>query len=134
MIPDIEALTRTYLDARPEISGMSARVTGETPRSTAQPWVRITQLDPKAVTPNAEERLVNFMVQLDCYAGEGGQAEASLLTRRVRQALTEMRLTTHSGAVVSDVQFGSCPRLPDTDFEPTRQRYVLTAMIYAHWI
>lgn len=134
MIPSIEELVTTYLVARDDVN---AAIVGRTPDSVSEPWVKVTSLDPKPITPNADEHFLNFMVQFDCYAGEAvgrdlGQETADLLTRSVRFALKEMRLASHTGAVVTDVDFTSCPRIPDLDFEPPMERYALTAEIYAH--
>jgi hypothetical protein len=135
VIPDAEAVATAYLSGRPEIQALGARVVGETPRSTADPWVRITQLDPRSADGGITDHLIACLIQFDCYAGDlqdGAHAEASLLTRTVRQALVEMNRATHSGAVVTGADIGSCPRLPDENFEPARERYSLTATLYMH--
>lgn len=132
MIPDFEALLFTYLKNRTEIQQLGAQIVPVTPSSTADPWVRVTQLDADSAQPHIDH-VVGCMVQLDCYAAaDGGQEEASELTRRVREALRVMRFSSHSGAVITDAQFLSCPRLPDEDFEPARERYALTAIVYGH--
>lgn len=134
MIPSIERIAIAYLNARDDVE---AEVVTDTPDDTGPSWVRVSQIDPKILTPNADEHFGNYMIQFDCYAGKDagkneGQEVADLLTRTVRAALKDMRNHTHTGAVVTDVDFTSCPRLPDGDFEPAMERYALTAEIFAH--
>ncbi len=129
-IPDIEAALTTYLKNRPSLDELSARVVATTPSNTEAPWVRIIQLDAKAV--GGLEHLVDWLVQLDCYAGSGGQKEASALTRAVRSELAAMPEVGATGLVVTCVRFLSCPRIEDTDFEPARQRFSLTTAIWGH--
>jgi hypothetical protein len=98
--------------------------------------VRVTQLDGADVSN--VEHLIDYLVQFDCYAGKDamddhvGQAEASLLARTVRAVLKAAKGQTIGGAVISSVRFQGMPRIPDPDFEPARERYVLTATIHMH--
>lgn len=129
MIPDVEKVLTTYL--QPKVTGLGAKVRGRTPSSTAAPWVRLSVLDAPARDP---DHLVGAMVQLDCYAGsDGGQEEASLLARTVRAALQSSTIAgTHDGAVVTGAALSSYLRNPDQVFEPARERYILTAMVWVH--
>lgn len=137
MLPSMEAVVGTYLNSLPEIAALGAQAVGTTPRETDQPWVLVTSMNPQSLTVDADDHFVNHMIQLDCYAGRNNnesaaqQDEADRLTRTVREALKNMRTATLP-VVVSTVSFPSCPRLPDSDFEPARQRYSLTAEVYAH--
>jgi hypothetical protein len=100
------------------------------------PWVRVTQLDGTDI--GGLEHLIDYLVQLDCYAGKDamddhvGQAEASLLARTVRAVLKAAKGQTIGDAVITNVGFQGMPRIPDPDFEPARERYVLTATIHLH--
>jgi hypothetical protein len=129
---DIEAILTTYLQAR-----TGKRIVGTTPSDISTPWVRLTQLDAPPVDPEAE-RLIAYMVQLDCFAGEhpvssAGQAEASEIARAVRAALAAAKGTIQGGAAITDVRFVSGPsRIPDTTLEPARERFALTVSVYAH--
>lgn len=132
LIPDIEAITTAYLDAHPDVS---VRIVGTSPSSRTSPWVRVTQLDAPKEPASTPEHLIGYLVQLDCYAGvdgPAGQGPASLLARTVRSALLEMPDSSHDGAAVTAVRVISCPRVPDVDFEPARERYILTVQIFAH--
>jgi hypothetical protein len=132
VIPDGEKITGKFLRERPAMTNLGARVVGKTPEDTSTPWVRLTQLDAKSVGGHRSDHLVEFYFQLDCYAGEeGGQPEASLLTRTVREELTQrMVAASHTGAVVTGVDVRSAPRIPDRDWEPARERFVMTVLIW----
>lgn len=126
MIPDIEAVLVSYLSPL-----IGVTVSTETPNDTSAQWVKVTQLDAQDATGNTEH-LIDYMVQLDCYAGaDEGSVEASGLAREVRSMLATM-FQRVSDPVISRVQFLSMPRIPDTDFEPARQRYALTVSVRAH--
>lgn len=132
-IPDIEAPLTSYLKAQQSIIDLEARVLEKTPSNIERPWVRIVQLDAKAVGGSRSDHLIDWMVQFDCYAGkDGGHREASALTRAVRAELVALHEREAEGVVVTGVEILSCPRIEDTDFEPARQRFSLTATIWGH--
>jgi hypothetical protein len=132
VIPDAEKIVGRYLREHPDLVALGARVVSKTPDNVATGWVRVSQLDDPAVGGRRSDHLIEFMLQLDCYAGAtGGQPEASLLNRTVRQALTDMP-GEHYRAVVTGVQHLSAPRLPDSDFEPARERYARTVLVWMH--
>jgi hypothetical protein len=136
VIPDCEALVGGWLREHPDIAALGARVAGSTPRSMTAPWVRVTQL--AAPDVSGVEHLIDYTLQLECYAGEdaqaahAGQAEASLLSRRVRAVLKGMEGVQADGVVVTRVVFSGDARLPDNALEPARERYVLTAEVMLH--
>lgn len=138
VIPDCEALAGGWLREHPDIAAMGARVAGSTPRSMTAPWVRVTQLVATDSASSGIEHLIDYTLQLECYAGEAaqsaftGQAEASLLSRRVRAVLKGMEGVQADGVVVTRVAFSGDARLPDTALEPARERYVLTAEVMLH--
>lgn len=136
MIPDAEKVVSGYLRAHDDIVALDGRVVATTPSEKsggiARPWIRVTQLDDRAVNDSRSDHLIEFMLQLDIYAGStGGQPEASLLNRTVRQALRDMP-GEHDDAVVTGVRFVSALRLPDSDIEPARERYVRTVICWMH--
>lgn len=138
MIPFAEEIVSTYLRQHENVEALDARVAGQTPPNQSRPWVRVTLLDAANVSSTAQaEHLVDFMLQLDCYAGKvateahEGQAEASLLARTVRAALVEMP-GADLDAIVTSVTFSGMARIPDPSFEPARERVVLTASVVAH--
>lgn len=136
LTPDIEAVAVAYLTSHPDVAAIVGNeVTTRKPQSTSRPWVQINQIDDAPVDGSHALRLVSVVLQLDCYAGsrkDGGQEEAKLLALTVRAALHAMPDATLSDAVVTGVTFPSMPRIRDTDFEPARERYALTAVVYAH--
>lgn len=133
LIPDIEAVMTGYLKGCAPIAELGARIVGKMPSETAKPWVRITLLDPKAVDDSRSDHLIDWMVQFDCYAGStGGQGEASLLMRTVRRELRLLYEREAEGAVITGVRFLSAPRQEDTNFEPARTFFPLTATIWGH--
>lgn len=135
MIPDGEAVVSTYLRAHPDVEALGARVAGRTPSSISRPWVRLTQLDATNDPTVRPEHIINFMFQLDCYAGsdhDTAQAEASLLGRTVRDVLDRMPEEYQGPETISKVRFVSMPRTPDVGLEPARERVILTATVWMH--
>lgn len=130
-----EAIVASYLREHAGVKALGARVVGEPPDgdNRVKPWVQIVQQDASNRTRiNRAEHLVAYWLQLDCYAGAtGGQGEARLLMATVRAALVALPRVTLEDAVVTDVEILSNPRIPDTDMEPARQRYIIDCEIYA---
>lgn len=128
MIPDAERLVGEYLRAHPDVT---ARVVGRTPGKNASDpaWIRLTQLDAADDPTSGQEHLIGYLLQLDIYAG--GQPEVWTLARAVRAALHAMP-GTHGDIVITAVRFTGMARIPDQDFEPARERVVLTTTVYAH--
>lgn len=136
MIVDIEKLTSKYLRADPDIIAIGTRIRAVTPAAqsggTAEPWTRLTMLDAQSATRSRADHLIDYMVQADVYAGStGGQPEALTHARTVREVLHRMP-GLHPDGVVTSVRFTGMIRLPDGDFEPARERVVITAEIIAH--
>jgi hypothetical protein len=135
VIPDGEALVIGWLDGHDDVQALDAQIVSQTPDEDdrAQPWVRVTQLDATPEANSRPEHLIEFMLQFDCYTGATNlQEDASTLNRTVRAALKDLEGRTVDGAVVTCVRVTSNFRLPDTDLEAARERYVLTADVYAH--
>lgn len=129
LIPDSERLVYDYLSAHGSVSALGTRFVGRTPRATGAPWVRITLLDARqAARPT--DHLTDFLLQFDIYAGS--QAQVVTHANTIRAALLDMQGGIHSGSVVTDVRFAGMFRTPDTDFEPARERVILTASVFAH--
>ena len=134
-IPDIEMVIGDYLRESQAILDLDARVGGELPKSFTRPWIRLTQLDATNATNSEVERLISFLVQLDCYAGsdpQGGQAQAVGLGRAARALLIAAQKQTLDGVVITAVEVRSHARITDLDFTPARERTVLTVEIWAH--
>lgn len=135
-ILDLEQITGTYLRAHPDIVALDARVAGQLPKTFTKPWVRVTQIDALNATDNLRaEHLVSYLMQLDCYAGaetDNAQSQASTLGRTVRGVLVDMQDQTLDGAVITGCAVRNDARLPDLDFDPPRERRVLTMEIWAH--
>jgi len=135
-ILDLEKITGDYLRNDPDVTALGARVSGEIPKTFKNPWVRITQVDALNATGTPDvEHLVSYLLQYDAWAGEetdNQQAQASTLGRTVRAALVGMQGQTLQGAVVTGVEVRNDARVPDQDFDPPRQRRVLTVEIWAH--
>jgi len=140
VIPDVEVLAGAWLREHPDIQAFDARVAGRTPSPAAQrkPWIRLTQFDANDDEVASIEHLIDYLLQLDCYAGEDamkahtGQAEASALARAARAVLKAQQGRARDGVVISKVTFQGMPRIPDADFEPARERVILTATIRLH--
>lgn len=128
MIVDAERLISDHLRETTD-----HRIVGRTPKDRAEPWVRVTQINAPSDPTSQVDHLVAFYLQFDCYAGaEGGQPEASLLAREIREALNEAPITDFDGAVVSSVKINGASRIPDDAIEPARERFILTSTIHMH--
>lgn len=142
MIQDLERIVSDYLRELPAVATLSTRIVGKTPtrdtRGTRDSWVRVTQLAAPDVTGGAPDHLIAYVLQFDCYAGDDegggphGQPEATQLGRTVRVALREMEATTQDGVVVTEVRITGHLRSPDPEFQPARERVIVTAEIRAH--
>lgn len=138
LIPEADALVAGWLRAHPAIVDLDANVAGTLPDTITRPWIRITSFGPDDDAASRLEHLLDFFLQLDCYAGAAatrageGQGEASALARTARAVLKAMQGQTADGVVVTQVRFGGMPRIPDTDFEPARERYVLDVFVRMH--
>jgi Protein of unknown function (DUF3168) len=129
VIPDMELIVTAYLKGE-----TGERIVAEPPSNLDTPWVRLTLLDAANEAASRHDHLLAHMLQLECYAGStknGAQAEAHDLCVAVREALGQME-GEHGDAVVTAVRFAGMVRVPDTKLEPARQRYILTAHVYAH--
>ena len=130
MIPDIEKVVAKYL--RDE-AAFDSRVVGKTPDSIADSWVRLTVLDGAQEQTSVADRNVAYLIQLDCYAGaSGGQPEASTLARTVRSLIVTIADADHADAIVTGARITTFARIPDTGLEPARERFVITATVWAH--
>lgn len=137
VLPDIEALAGAWLRDHPDLLSLNVRVAGSTPSSMTGPWIRVTLLTDPDVGTSQAEHLIDYTLQLDCYAGSvamqafAGQARASLVSRRARAILKARQGVQDDGVVVTSVR-STRSRLPDTTFEPAMERYVLTVDLMAH--
>lgn len=135
MQPDTEKIVGDYLRAESDITDLvGERVSGKHPRNTSTPWVKLTQIGDTAIT-SRPLHLYEVRLQFDCYGGDDeatAHEEASEIARTVRQVLSEAPDSTHTGAVISHVSFGPMSRVPDTGFEPDRERFVLDANVFIH--
>lgn len=140
LAPDAEKIVSGWLrDDLGVAAIVGRRVVGKTPSSTTEPWVKVVQLDDRDDPVSSVEHLHSYLLQLDCYAGYEppddighGQPEANVLGRTVRAVLKEMQGGIVDDVVVSAVRFINMARIPDTGFEPERERVVLTAQIWMH--
>lgn len=130
--PDPELLLVTYLRSQTTVTDLADRIGTRTPPSTDQPWIRIALLPVTPDPGSSALHLARALLQIDCYAGRNDtQAQASLLARTVQHAIHLMPAREHPGAVITSAQ-ASFRRLPDTDLEPARERYILEATLILH--
>ncbi len=127
---DVEAITTTYLDGQ-----IATQVVPEAPDDTSEAWVKVTLIDSGQIAAKDQDHFNVYYLQLDCYPSGDGvehQEEASDLCLEVREELAAMPAASHTGAVVTAVRFTGSRRMPDTEFKPPRQRYIVSADVYAH--
>lgn len=138
LLPNVEAIVGTALRTHPDIVALGANVAGRTPATTTGPWIRVTLLAANDSTTSQIEHFVQYVVQLECFAGKTasddfvGQAEAWRLKSTARAVLKSIEGTTIGSAVVTEIIFTGDSRIPDTTMEPARERYILLAAIRAH--
>lgn len=133
---DMEKLLTVYLKAE-----TGQKVVAETPEKTTTAWIRLVLLD-VADRTLPSDHLLNYFFQLDCYASGNGpgvpnstfsyQQEAGSIARAARAALLAMPSESFTDAVITNVLVRGPRRMPDTEFETTRQRYILEAEVFAH--
>lgn len=131
---NIEKIVTAYLrDDNAVAALVERRIVAKTPDSLAEPWVRLTLLADPQDFRSQHDHLREFYLQLDCYAGAtGGQPEALSLYEAVRAAILAIHTGDHTGATISAGRINGGARIPDTDLEPARERFVVTATVYAH--
>jgi hypothetical protein len=135
MLPDGEALITEYLSGHPDIVALGARVAGSNPKTQSAPRLKVTQLDAVDAPNTPFEYLTDHLFQIDCYASnakDGQQAEANLLARTTREVLKDLEATMVDDIKVTQVRFVGMARIPDTDFEPARERVILSTEIRMH--
>lgn len=121
---DAKRLVSEYLRDR-----IDTRVVGKPPDETDDPWVQVVVLGGPSRVP---DHLTSYTVQMDCYAGKiGGGPESRDIALAVREALADIAGTYDQG-VASGAAITGWNELPDTDFEPARDRMVVTATVWAH--
>lgn len=134
MLPDVEVLVVAHLRATQAVIDLTTRIGTRTPSTLAGQFVKVQVLDEQQDTSSPALHLIRALVQIDCYGSsnrDSAHAEASLLARTIREAVHAMPAATHTGAVVNAAR-ASSRRLPDTDLEPARERYVLTCDLVLH--
>lgn len=133
MISDIEMVVGAYLRGHDDVLDITDRVMTRTPPTTDEAWVRLTLLTDEQRSTSLY--FVASVLQVECYAGNaGGQSEASVLARTVRDALDDMPQAQLEDAVVTSV-VSSMRRMPDDVFEPARERYIIQSTITHHaWV
>lgn len=142
LIPDAEMIVGAHLREHTAIAALNARVAGSVPSDTKLPWVRVTQLDGSTAPGSRPDHLIDYLIQFDCYAGgtamteHRGQLQASVLARTVRAVLYAAPGETigpdDARAVVTGARITGMARMPDTTYDPARERVVLTASIHMH--
>lgn len=134
IIPDTERAVTHYLLDDTEVAALvGRRVVGKPPSDQSEPFVQVSWLTAAGDPMLSHDYLTASLIQVDCYAGrEGGQPEAKLLARTVRAALDVMPAETFDEIDVSAVRFVGFARVADDNFEPARERVIITAEVTAH--
>lgn len=137
LLPNVEAIVVAYLKSRTEVTALVAatRIGTRTPPTTTTPWVRVSRIGGPPAVHSRPLWLDSPLVQIDAYGSSDAndsQGEARALAETCRAVLAELPTHTVTGAVVTDVSFGSMLRLPDTLVTPARERYVADLTITLH--
>jgi hypothetical protein len=134
MIPDAEGIVVGYLNGDATVTALGARAGTAAPREFTDARVLVRLLD-AADRSFGMEHLINHLFDFHCYASsvrDGASIESSLLARTVRAALVALRDTTRDDVTITDVRIVGSTRRPDTDFDPARERVILSAEIDLH--
>lgn len=134
MLPDIEVVVVQHLRNTQSVIDLTTRIGTRTPENLAGQFVKVTLIDDVQAANVPALHLVKPLVQVDCYGSsnrDSAHAEASLLARTIREALVAMPDATHTGCVVTAARTSS-RRLPDTDLDPARERYIVTCDLTLH--
>lgn len=134
VLPNVEAIVSRFLREHDAINDLvGQRVAGSTPRETPEGWIRITQIAGSQLSKALYFGAVHL--QVECYGSNDrneAQSEASLLARTALGVLETMPAETVAGAVVTAVRFGDVMRIPDTELEKPRERYIFDTWVWAH--
>lgn len=125
-----EKLVADYLREHDGVVAITGdrRVGSKTPEAIDTPWIRYTQLN-RADLARPLDYFTAPYLQLDCYAGkDGGQPEASLLSRTVRAAMMAMPDEDFDDAIVTDVECRGDARIPDVQLD-NRERFILSFLV-----
>ncbi len=128
---DVELVVVTYL--RRNGSRLEAlvddRVYTTVPKAATFPLLRVVRFAGGPVR-SVPLHLEAAVLQLDAYGGS--KADARRLLDTARAELADAHLATHTGAVVTGVDFGAVRYLPDGDYDPPRPRYSGDVTVYVH--
>lgn len=131
--PDIEVIVKDFLRGQAAVQALNTRFVSEHPKEgdRDQSWVLVADL---ADPGDNIDHLIEFMVQLDFYAGkDDGTPQLKTLVRIVRSALRGINTATHaSGVVVTGYEWHGGPRGWDPEMKPPRRRWPCTVTFWAH--
>jgi hypothetical protein len=135
MIPNGQRVISDYLRGHADVEAVVSRVVAKPPdegqRSIA--WVMFTLLSAPQVENYPPDWLVEFYFQLDVYAGAtGGLPEIWSIATAVRRAIVQMPENGVEDAVCTRTKIYGFNPQPDTDMEPARERFVMTASAWLH--
>jgi hypothetical protein len=97
--------------------------------------VRVFQIDGAPDDRSAALHLVRAYLQLDCCAGDdedAGHGEAADLCYAVVEALNDLPSAPSLSGVVTATKVTRIARMPDPDFSPARERFVVGATVTVH--
>lgn len=141
LLPDVEALTITYLRGQTAITALvGTRIYSRIPRNPAWPLITVTIV---AGTERIAHHLDEITIQVDAWGyidtdpgappNSDHTVQTHLIARTARAVLMRMPLTKHSRGIVSHVRtVRPAQPLPDTTYSPARPRYSLDMAVTVH--
>ncbi len=134
--PDVERLVARYLQAHTAVTALCREIVSRTPAATDGSWIRY-QLIGRPTNGNGGMHFSGYLLQFDCYASRADNTReaASRMARTVEAALSDLvGVTEPDGAVVTGVPASTITshRQPDDMLTPSRERYVVNAIVHAH--
>jgi hypothetical protein len=135
VIPNGQLIVSNYLREDPEVSALVSRVVANPPDENLRgsPWIMFTLLSAPQVEESRHDWLVEFYFQLDIYAGAtGGFPAIWAMAQAVRRSIVRMPTVGVEDAVCTRAKVLGFNPQKDTDMEPARDRFIMTASAWLH--
>jgi uncharacterized protein (DUF2126 family) len=133
VIPNGQLIISNYLREHADVSALVSRVVANPPDENLRgaPWIMFTLLSAPQDEESRHDWLVEFYFQLDIYAGaSGGFPAIWAMARAVRRAIVQMPANGVEDAVCSRAKVNGFNPQKDTDMEPARDRFIMTASVW----
>lgn len=129
-MPDAEALLSAFLRDQASIEALVAeRVYTAVPKDPQFPLLMVRRVS-GAPVGSRPLHLDAPLMQLDAYGGT--KKVAQQIAETARDVIARSLEGVHAQGVVTGVSFGPMSWLPDGDYSPAKQRYVVDVTVFVH--